>query len=663
MKRDRIAKNRVFIKFMCYMILILIVPLIISVVLYGRLTAHIHDQAYMDNVNALENSSAKMESAFQSIEKIVTYFTGNSNIVNYIMDGGNGQRTPIYMIQAQKELRAMKIADNDLMDIQLYSAKKDSLIDFTSSALYPNRYYGGTFWIQNMDYAAFHEKYLEMKENEHCQRESIYLKGVTTTALIYDRIFDIPGRKSGQDRILFYLNSEELLKWFKIEKYEDEEIIAVADKEGNILLDSNCTDELIQDMLASVSGTETKGYHIVELDNSKRLLTYFRDEKNGWLYMTAVPVERVLAFLKPLRLSMLCLIGAAILLGILFACLAAGKLSRPIVKASSVLGRKEREVPLEEFEAEVTALVESNDQLKSEVEQQVSSVRTAAIYNLMLSKTEEEQREWLELLEIRQDSAFYAVLIFVYNDRDPEADLSDIGAQKLFLETVIRQQENVSVEGIYQLDTERMMVLLAGNWDSVSSVRTEAELLVKGILAVTQQNIFYSISVGGDVFESVFGIPRAIAHVQKALRVQENIFGKNNIQWYDRLKQYQKENPVKELVTQSGVKTENEGNSAALIEKIRTFVDENYSNPQLSLSLTADAFYITEVYLSKLFKSGTGQNFSKYVENLRLNQAKILLNEGILVNEVAERVGYNSPQVFRRAWKRCYGTTPTEFKE
>ena len=645
------------------MILILIVPFIISMVLYGRLTAHIHNQMYMNHVNALENASAKMESVFQSMEKIVTYFTGNTDIINYIMDGGNGQRTPIYMIQAQKELRAMKIADNDLLDIQLYSAKKDSLIDFTSSALYPNRYYGGTFWIQNMDYAAFHEKYLEMKENVYCQRESIYLKGVTTSALIYDRIFDIPGRKSGQDRILFYLNSEEFLKWFKIEKYEEEEIIAVADKEGNVLLDSNCTDELIQDMLASVSDTETKGYHVVELDNSKRLLTYFRNEENGWLYMTAIPLEQVLAYLEPLRLSMLCLIGAAILLGILFACLAAGKLSQPIVKASSVLGRKEREIPLKELEAEVTALVESNDHLKSEVEQQVSSVRTAAIYNLMMSKTEEEQKEWQELLEIRRDAVFYVVLIFVYNDRDPEADLLDIGAQKLFLETLIRQQENTFVEGIYQLDMERMMVLLAGEWDSMSAARTEAELLVKGILNVTQQNIFYSLSVGGDVFESVFKIPRAITHAQKALWVQENIFGKNNVQWYDRLKQYQKENPVKEPSVQAEQKKEIEKNSAFLIEKIRGFVDENYNNPQLSLSLTADAFYITEVYLSKLFKEGTGQNFSKYVENLRLEQAKLLLSKGVLVNEVAQQVGYNSPQVFRRAWKRHYGTTPTEFKE
>ena len=129
-KRNYMKKNGVFIKFMRYMILILIIPLIISFVLYGRFTEHIHEQLYLDNVNALENSSVKMENVFQGIEKIVTYFTRNVSIVNYIMDTEGSQKKHIYMLRAQKELDAMKIANDDLVDIQLYSAKSDSLIDF-----------------------------------------------------------------------------------------------------------------------------------------------------------------------------------------------------------------------------------------------------------------------------------------------------------------------------------------------------------------------------------------------------------------------------------------------------------------------------------------------------------------------------------------------------
>ena len=63
---------------------------------------------------------------------------------------------------------------------------------------------------------------------------------------------------------------------------------------------------------------------------------------------------------------------------------------------------------------------------------------------------------------------------------------------------------------------------------------------------------------------------------------------------------------------------------------------------------------MTEVYLSKLFKKATGENFSRYVEGIRMNRAKELLDQGYKVMEVVEQVGYNSPQVFRRAWKRYF---------
>lgn len=40
--------------------------------------------------------------------------------------------------------------------------------------------------------------------------------------------------------------------------------------------------------------------------------------------------------------------------------------------------------------------------------------------------------------------------------------------------------------------------------------------------------------------------------------------------------------------------------------------------------------------------------------------AKELIEQNKSITEVANLVGYNSPQVFRRAWKRYYGGTPSE---
>ena len=104
-----------------------------------------------------------------------------------------------------------------------------------------------------------------------------------------------------------------------------------------------------------------------------------------------------------------------------------------------------------------------------------------------------------------------------------------------------------------------------------------------------------------------------------------------------------------------------EQNTLDLKLKVKRFIEKNYMDSQLSLSTVASQFRISEVYLSKLFKQSFGQNFSKYVESLRLNEAKRLLeDESLSITRIAEIVGYNSPQSFRRAYKRVYGTTPRE---
>lgn len=98
-----------------------------------------------------------------------------------------------------------------------------------------------------------------------------------------------------------------------------------------------------------------------------------------------------------------------------------------------------------------------------------------------------------------------------------------------------------------------------------------------------------------------------------------------------------------------------------LNNKILWFVNNNYTNNQMSLTMVADNFEITEIFLSKFFKEKNGMNFSKYIESLRMEKAQELLKDSSLsVQVISERVGYNSPQVFRRGYKKVYGKTPRE---
>ena len=103
------------------------------------------------------------------------------------------------------------------------------------------------------------------------------------------------------------------------------------------------------------------------------------------------------------------------------------------------------------------------------------------------------------------------------------------------------------------------------------------------------------------------------------------------------------------------------GNRRA-IEPICEFIDANYADKQLSLTVVAEKFGLSETYLSRLLKAQKGVNYSEYLERLRINRACELLSEGRSVEVTADQTGYNSVTVFRAAFKRICGVNPSEFK-
>ena len=99
------------------------------------------------------------------------------------------------------------------------------------------------------------------------------------------------------------------------------------------------------------------------------------------------------------------------------------------------------------------------------------------------------------------------------------------------------------------------------------------------------------------------------------------------------------------------------------IPEIERYLTENYTDPSMCLAKLSDRFNISESYLSHLFKNKTGQNFSVYLENLRLNEAARRLKEpGCNLSSLYLELGYNNSTTFRRAFKKRYGMAPSEMR-
>ncbi len=96
------------------------------------------------------------------------------------------------------------------------------------------------------------------------------------------------------------------------------------------------------------------------------------------------------------------------------------------------------------------------------------------------------------------------------------------------------------------------------------------------------------------------------------------------------------------------------------IESIKDYVNKNYAT-NITLKELAENLYISQSYLSSVFKEYTGINFNCYLRDVRIEKAKELLLGGKKVYDVANEVGYIDQKYFSSIFKKSTGFLPKQW--
>lgn len=86
-------------------------------------------------------------------------------------------------------------------------------------------------------------------------------------------------------------------------------------------------------------------------------------------------------------------------------------------------------------------------------------------------------------------------------------------------------------------------------------------------------------------------------------------------------------------------------------------------NENLKLETLSGILNYNSAYLGKLFKNATGEYFNTYLDKVRIEKAKGLLEEGLKVYQVAERVGYTNVDYFHSKFRKYVGTSPSAYRK
>jgi len=104
-------------------------------------------------------------------------------------------------------------------------------------------------------------------------------------------------------------------------------------------------------------------------------------------------------------------------------------------------------------------------------------------------------------------------------------------------------------------------------------------------------------------------------------------------------------------------------NKKYVVEQVLNYLEDHYAE-KISLDRIAGNMYLSPFYISRIFKSETGDTPIRHLINIRLERAKELLQrEQYSVQEIAAMVGYEDAYHFSKLFKKHYGLSPTQVRK
>lgn len=102
----------------------------------------------------------------------------------------------------------------------------------------------------------------------------------------------------------------------------------------------------------------------------------------------------------------------------------------------------------------------------------------------------------------------------------------------------------------------------------------------------------------------------------------------------------------------------------AMISEMKAYIEEHYTNPDLSLTILSDRFQVSAKYASHLFKEEFNTKFVDFLAQLRIVHAQNLLSQtDEVIQQIALQVGYANSVTFGRVFKRIVGVTPGDYRK
>lgn len=120
---------------------------------------------------------------------------------------------------------------------------------------------------------------------------------------------------------------------------------------------------------------------------------------------------------------------------------------------------------------------------------------------------------------------------------------------------------------------------------------------------------------------------------------------------------------IEQLTAIRSISSETSGR-AELVDQVRTLVEDNIYNSELSVTFLADQVHLSVNYLRNIFKDSTGTSLSNYINSRKIDViCRLLVESDLTLTEINDKLGFSTRNYFYAFFKKHVGMTPGDYRK
>ena len=236
--------------------------------------------------------------------------------------------------------------------------------------------------------------------------------------------------------------------------------------------------------------------------------------------------------------------------------------------------------------------------------------------------------------------------------------------RSVYMEKLVFFQKKIETEGHSPRGMHGYLDSLKEKIRSFDREKTEQEL--HGIFGLIRQESYISINVLRRNFMDILGIYSMVAQSLNGALEEIELDGDNchyqKIMMMESLREIEKWFLKFNDIFMEKFWIAYKCSRSEILQKVVKYIEVHIMEP-IHLSDAAAETGVSSAYLSTMFKKEMGYNFIEYVNLRKIELARQMLQDGKMVYEVSELLGFENSTYFSRVFKRYTDVSPDTYRK